>query len=137
MLDGRDLAEAGRLVDHWRADVTERRARARDLSARLRRLRETARSPDGSITVSVGAAGDLLGLTLGESVRDRSPAVLAAEIMATVAVARAALLDGVVSAAEATVGAESVMGRVVVRSFASRYGCGEPGGISGGAPGSS
>ena len=121
MLDGRDPAAPGRLIDCWRGDAVERRAQARELSARLRQLRETARSPDGSITVSVGAVGDLVGLTLEDAVRDRPPAVLAAEIMATVGVARAALLDGVAGAARATVGADSVIGQVVVRSFAGRY----------------
>jgi YbaB/EbfC DNA-binding family protein len=126
MLDGRDLAEAARLIDCWRPGAAERRAQARELSSRLRHLRETARSADGSITVSVGAAGDLLDLSLGEGALDRTPAVLAAEIMATVGVARAALLDGVAGAAAATVGAESMLGQVVVRSFAGRYGCGDP-----------
>ncbi|MEU4424331.1 YbaB/EbfC family nucleoid-associated protein [Actinoplanes sp. NPDC024001] len=121
MFDARDLDEAERWIDNWQNAIEVRAGRARELSARLEQLTRTARSPDGLVTVSVGATGDLLGLELGEGIRQRPATTTAREILTTLSAARAALTDAVAAETEATLGAGTATGRAVVESFAARY----------------
>ncbi|GIE29038.1 hypothetical protein Ait01nite_020830 [Actinoplanes italicus] len=120
MFDGGSLGDAERLIDEWRGAIEERAARARALESRLARLSETARSPDGLVTVTVGARGDLTGLDLAEAVRQRPAAVTAREILATVRIARGALLTAVTAATTEAMGPGTATGRAVVESFTDR-----------------
>ena len=120
MFDGRELDEAERWIDNWQSTIEARADRARDLAARLARLTRTARSPGGLVTVTVGAAGDLIGLELGEGIRQRPAAGTAREILSTLAAARESLVEAVAAETRATIGADSATGRAVIESFAAR-----------------
>ena len=120
MFDGRELYEAGRLIDEWRSIIEKRAGLARVLSARLARLSETARSPDGLVAVTVTAGGDLTGLDLGEGIRRRPAAVTAREIVATLRAARLAMVAAVTAATTEAVGADSATGRAVIETYAAR-----------------
>lgn len=115
---GRDPDETERLIDEWRGTIEDRTARARALEARLAQLSETARSPDGLVTVTVGAALDLTRLDLGEGIRQRAASVTAREIMATMRAARGALVAAVTVATAETVGVESAAGQAIISAYA-------------------
>lgn len=120
MFDGKSLSDAERLIDEWRGVIEQRAARARALEARLARLTETARSPDGMVTVTVGIRGDLTALELAEAVRQRPAGVIAREILSTVRAARGALLTAVTAATTEAMGPDTATGRAVVESFTYR-----------------
>jgi DNA-binding protein YbaB len=120
MFDGGSLGDAERLIDEWRGTIEERAARARALESRLARLTETARSPDGLVTVTIDGQGDLTALKLAEGIRQRPAELTAREILATLRVARGALVTAVRAAAAETMGPDTATGRVVVESFTSR-----------------
>ncbi|WP_030434866.1 YbaB/EbfC family nucleoid-associated protein [Actinoplanes subtropicus] len=122
MLDGRDFEAAERMIDDWQAGIDERAARARELSARLSRLSARARSDDRLVTVTVGAAGDLVGLELDERTRQRPAAETARTILKTLRAAQARLTAAVADATAETVGADSPTGRAVLASYAGRLG---------------
>ncbi|MFC4070685.1 YbaB/EbfC family nucleoid-associated protein [Actinoplanes subglobosus] len=115
---GRDPDEIERLIDEWRGTIEDRTARARALEARLAQLSETARSPDGLVTVTVSAALDLTRLDLGEGIRQRAASVTAREIMATMRAARGALVSAVTVATAETVGTESAAGQAIISAYA-------------------
>ncbi|WP_430783173.1 YbaB/EbfC family nucleoid-associated protein [Actinoplanes sp. G11-F43] len=121
MFDARGLGEAERLIDEWRGAIEVRASRARELSSRLALLTETARSPDGLVTVTVGAGGDLTGLDLGEGIRQRPATVTAREIMTTLRAARSAMVAAVTVTTTETIGADSATGRAVIETFAARF----------------
>lgn len=125
MFDGESLGEAERLIGEWRGAVEERAARARALSSRLEQLAETVRSPDGLVTVTVGARGDLTALDLGEGIRHRPAAVTAREIVATLRAARGAMVTAVTAVTAATVGTNCAPGRAVVATYAGRLADGD------------
>lgn len=120
MFDARSLSEADRLIDEWRGAIEARAALAGELSARLARLTETVRSPDGLVAVTVGAGGDLTGLDLGEGIRARPAAVTAREILTTLRAARATMVATVTATTTETVGADSATGRAIIETFAAR-----------------
>jgi hypothetical protein len=127
MFDGGSLGDAERLIDEWRGTIEQRAARARSLESRLARLTETARSPDGLVTVTVGVQGDLTALDLAEGVRQRPAAVTASEILSTLRVARGALVAAVADVTAETMGADTATGRAVVESFTNRLTAGGDG----------
>jgi hypothetical protein len=127
MFDGGSLGDAERLIDEWRGTIEQRAARARSLESRLARLTETARSPDGLVTVTVGVRGDLTALDLAEGVRQRPAAVTASEILSTLRVARGALVAAVADVTAETMGADTATGRAVVESFTNRLTAGGDG----------
>ncbi len=120
MFDGRDLGAAEQLADDWQARIEERAAAARELSARLAGLTGSARSDDGLVEVTVGPAGTVTALELGEGVRHRPAAATAQAILATMRAARAALTAAVTAATDETVGADSPTGRAVIAAYTSR-----------------
>lgn len=120
MFEGKSLSDAERLIDEWRGVIEQRAARARALEARLAQLTETARSPDGMVTVTVGVRGDLTALDLAEAVRQRPAGVIAREILSTVRAARGALLTAVTAATAEEMGPDTATGRAVVESFTYR-----------------
>jgi|SRR4051794_2384951 hypothetical protein len=122
MFDGRDFDDAERMIDDWQAGFEERATQARELSARLAALSVTVRSPDDLVTVTVGSAGDLVGLELAEGIRQRPATETAGEIMTTLRAARVALTSRVTEVTADTVGADSATGQAVIASYARRTG---------------
>jgi hypothetical protein len=120
MLDGTDPDAAERLVDDWQAGFEQRAAQARDLAGRLARLRASAHSDDGFVTVTVGPDGAMTGLELDEEVRRRPAAETARQILATLAAARADLTTQAGTVTRETVGADSETGKAVLASLARR-----------------
>ncbi|HWS37832.1 MAG TPA: YbaB/EbfC family nucleoid-associated protein [Actinoplanes sp.] len=121
MFDARGLGEAERLIDEWRGTIEERSRRALELSSRLARLTETVRSPDGLVTVTVGAGGDLTGLDLCEGIQRRPAATTAREILSTLRAAQTAMVAAVTATTSETVGADSATGRAIIETFAARF----------------
>ncbi|GIE81381.1 hypothetical protein Aph02nite_73310 [Actinoplanes philippinensis] len=132
MFDGRSLGDDQRLIDEWRDVIEKRAAQSRELEARLAQLSGTARSPDGLVAVTVGPAGDLAALELGEGIRRRAAAVTAREIVSTLRAAHVALVAAVTVVADETVGAGTATGRAIISAYVE--GLGPPAGSSG-APG--
>ena len=120
MFDASDLEGAERLIGEWRGALEERTSRAKALAARLAELTATARSPDGLVTVTVGARGDLTALDLAEGVRHQPATVTAREIVATLRAARGAMAATVTAVTVETAGADSATGRAVVETYANR-----------------
>ncbi len=120
MFDGPDLAAAERRIDDWQAGFAQRAAQARDLADRLATLSASARSPDGHVTVTVGATGMLTGLELDEGVRRQPAAETARQILATLAAAQADVTARATEATAETVGADSETGRAVIASLTRR-----------------
>ena len=117
MLDSGDFDETERLVHDWQAAQEGRAAAARELARRLSLLSGSARSPDGSVAVTVGPSGVVRALTLDEAVRRQPAAQTARSILATLGAAQAALVAQVRIAADETVGAGSELGRAVLSSY--------------------
>ena len=111
----RDIDGAEEWLDSWVAGVDANAARAVELSRRVAGLTGAARSRDGTITVAVGSAGQVVRLALAEH-----PA-LGREIMALIARAQADLSAQVAEQVQDTVGADSETGRAVLHSYEERF----------------
>ena len=111
----RDIDGAEEWLDSWVAGVDASAARAVELSRRVAGLTGAARSRDGTITVAVGSAGQVVRLDLAEH-----PA-LGREIMSLIARAQADLSAQVAAQVQDTVGADSETGRAVLHSYAERF----------------
>ncbi|OJF11652.1 hypothetical protein [Couchioplanes caeruleus] len=111
----RDIDAAEEWLDSWAASVDANAARAVDLSRRVAALTGEARNPDGTITVAVGPAGQVVRLDLTEH-----PA-LGRDIMSVIARAQADLSAKVADQVRDTVGADSDTGRAVIHSYDERF----------------
>ncbi len=120
MFDGRDLADAERLVDQWQAGIEARAAAAHALSERLAGLSASARSEDDLVEVTVGPSGVITGLELADAIRRQPAEDTARSILATVRAAQAALTAAATEITAETVGAGSTTGRAVIASFEAR-----------------
>lgn len=98
----------------WAAATQDAATAADALAEGVARLRATASDTSNDITVTIDAAGALLGLDLGEKARDASPDRLAASIMDTVRSARRSVLDQLTTLVGATVGTDSPTGAAVL-----------------------
>ncbi|MFI7305868.1 YbaB/EbfC family nucleoid-associated protein [Micromonospora aurantiaca] len=116
------LDAAARRLDEWESSLTDRAARARDLSARTQALTGTARSADGLVEVTVDTSGLLTGLRLDERVRQHSAAHTARQILAVTRDARADLLRQLTAATTETLGADDPAARAIVESHQRRLG---------------
>jgi DNA-binding protein YbaB len=75
-------------VEDLLADYRRSREQLASVHQRLASISESATSPDGLVTVTVGSGGTLTGLTIAEAAyRQHRPADLAAVIVATTAAA--------------------------------------------------
>ena len=120
MFDGRNLDDAERMYQDWRAGLGARAAQDRELSARLAALTATARSDDDLIEVTIGASGDIVRLELAEGIRGRPAAETAREILAAVRVARLALAADIVDVTARMTGSDSEAARAVIESRTGR-----------------
>jgi hypothetical protein len=105
---------AAEQIRAWAAAAQHAATAANALAEGVATLRATARDASNDITVTVDAAGALLGLDLGERVRAVSPDRLAASIMDTVRSARHSALDQLTTLVGATVGTDSPAGTAVL-----------------------
>ena len=108
------MNSAAEQIRAWAAAAQHAATAANALADGVATLRATARDTSGDITVTVDAAGALVGLDLGEKVRDVSPDRLAASIMATVRSARHGALDQLTTLVGATVGTDTPTGAAVL-----------------------
>jgi hypothetical protein len=108
------MNSAAEQIRAWAARAQAASAAADALADDVAALRATARDASGAVTVTVDAAGALLGLDLGDGVRALSPDRLAASIMTTVRSARQGVLDQLATVVDATVGADSPTGAAVL-----------------------
>jgi DNA-binding protein YbaB len=92
----------------------------------------TAESNSGAIRVTVSSTGALTGLTLTESVKQRSAATISADILACVQRAQANLADRAAEAMAAAMPADSRMADLVVGQLRQSFPVPEP--TLGGAP---
>jgi DNA-binding protein YbaB len=116
-----DVDSAERWVDDWQAQVLEKAAQARELTARVSGLRASAESRDGAVRVTVESTGVPVEITLGDAVAGWKPERIASEVMAVMRQAQQRLTKAVAEAADATVGAESETGRAVLNSYYTRF----------------
>ena len=111
----RDIDAAEEWLDSWVANVDATAMRAVDLSRRVAALTGEARNRDGSVSVVVGSAGQVVRLEL------RDHPGLGREIMSLIARAQAELSTRVAEQVEDTVGADSETGRAVIHSYEERF----------------
>ncbi|MET8234238.1 YbaB/EbfC family nucleoid-associated protein [Micromonospora sp. NPDC005298] len=114
------LDAADRRLADWETSLSERAARARALSTRLRAITGTATSPDGTVDVTVDSNGLLSDLRLDERIRQQSAARTARQITDTTRAAHADLLRRVDDATVETLGAGDPTGQAVVDSYRRR-----------------
>ncbi|GAB1689625.1 YbaB/EbfC family nucleoid-associated protein [Krasilnikovia sp. M28-CT-15] len=91
------------------------------LADQVATLTASAVGHDGAIRVTVAGSGAVTALELDDRVQVLPGAELAAQIMATIQRAQAALVERVAEAVAQTVGADTETGRVVLASFAQRF----------------
>ena len=118
-MDGVDAAE--NWLDDWVGQANAQAARSVELSRRVADVTATAEGRDGAIRVTVGSAGQVTRLELGERVRELSGSHLANEIMSAIGRAQAALSSQVAEEVQATVGEDSETGRAVIQAFDTRF----------------
>jgi hypothetical protein len=120
MFDGRDLDEAEQLVDDWQAGIEARAAQTRKLAALLGALTATAESDDELISVTVGAAGAPIDLTLKDGIREQPTADTARAILETMRKAQESLAAAAFEVTAETVGADSETGKAIIASYVAR-----------------
>ena len=109
-------------VDAWKRRTDKRFEAIRQMGEKMAKLRVGAVNDEGTIKVTVDAAGSLADLKLHESVMDGTAADLAADILDTLAKARTNLATGATLVLDHTVGADSETGRAVLATFHDRFG---------------
>jgi hypothetical protein len=120
MLD-RDPDDAEAWVRSWAARTTTKAGAAARLADRVAVLSSQASGVDGAVRVAVASTGVVTGLWLTERARRLAVDRLAAEILATMRRAQAALVAKVSTAVAETVGEDSDTGRAVLDAYARRF----------------
>ncbi|MEU8165890.1 YbaB/EbfC family nucleoid-associated protein [Micromonospora sp. NPDC049004] len=120
-LSGDFGAATERFVASWSADISERAARAQELSERVAALSATAEGADGAVQVTVAASGAMTDLRLDDRVSRWRADEIAAEVLAVMRRAQGRLAPQVADAAAETVGADSETARAVVGSYERRF----------------
>ncbi|MGV9211030.1 YbaB/EbfC family nucleoid-associated protein [Micromonospora sp. RB23] len=108
-------------VASWAAGISERAARAHELSERVATMSATAEGADGAVQVTVAASGAMTDLRLDDRVLRWRADEIAAEVLAVMRRAQGRLAPQVAEAAAETVGADSETARAVVGSYESRF----------------
>ncbi|WP_328608262.1 YbaB/EbfC family nucleoid-associated protein [Amycolatopsis sp. NBC_00345] len=99
------------------AEVEGIRAKADEMAERLRTATGTARTPDGAVSVTVGAAGVLQGITFGAKAYHRPPEVLSAMVMQLIATAQKEVSAEVYDAFGGLVGGEDSEAMAILQEF--------------------
>ncbi|GAA2502581.1 YbaB/EbfC family nucleoid-associated protein [Winogradskya humida] len=118
----RDVDAAEDWLDSWVAGVNTQAERTAQLARQVAALSAKARSDDGTITVTVGASGQIVGLDLDDRAAERrNGAELSAEILKVMRAAQTRLTEEVAEQVRETVGTDTETGRAVVDSFSRRF----------------
>ena len=118
-MSGVDAAEEW--LNDWAGRANADALRSVELSRRVAALTAAAEGHDGAIRLTVGSAGQIERLELDDRVRELSGPRLAEEIVSVMRKAQAGLSGRVSEEVQATVGADTETGRVVIDSFATRF----------------
>ncbi|GLY06975.1 MULTISPECIES: YbaB/EbfC family nucleoid-associated protein [Actinoplanes] len=110
----RDIDAAEEWLDAWEAGVDARAALAAELAQRVSGVSARARSADGTVSVTVGANGQIEDLHLDDP-------RLARQILAVMRIAQHRLNQQVADEVRSTVGGDSATGQAVLDAFARRY----------------
>ncbi|GLY92819.1 YbaB/EbfC family nucleoid-associated protein [Actinoplanes sp. NBRC 103695] len=116
-----DIDAAEEWLDSWVSQVNAQAERSVELSRRVASLTGTAESRDGTIRITVGAAGQMEKLDLADGVKDLSGRQLSREILSVMRAAQADLSGRAAEEVRATVGEDSETGRAVINSFDTRF----------------
>ncbi|MFG1885930.1 YbaB/EbfC family nucleoid-associated protein [Micromonospora sp. NPDC049102] len=114
-------AATERFVASWSAGISERAARAHELSERVAAMSATAEGAEGAVQVTVAASGAMTDLRLDDRVLRWRADEIAAEVLAVMRRAQGRLAPQVAEAAAETVGADSETARAVVGSYETRF----------------
>jgi hypothetical protein len=100
--------------------MTTQAAHAVELAGRVAVLSGVAQNPDGSVKITVGSNGQVQNLHLSDGACQLGGPHLARQIMSVMHAAQADLSAEVTDVVHATVGADTEIGRAVLRSFHTR-----------------
>jgi DNA-binding protein YbaB len=103
------------------AGVDAQASRTVELSRRVAALTGTARSRDGSVTVTVGSSGTLESLALDDHALHTTGVDLSRHIMTLIRQAQALLAAQVTEQVRQTVGLDTATGQAVIHSFTTRF----------------
>lgn len=84
-----DLLRRIEAIDTAAADNRRRAESYQRMSDELKTVEVTVGSPDGTVTVTAGAGGEIKSITFTDRIRTTSPQALSAVVMHTLAAARA------------------------------------------------
>lgn len=101
----------------YTAEVEDIKAKAEEMTERLRTAAGTARTPDGAVSVTVGAAGVLQEITFGAKAYHRPPEALSATVMQLIATAQKQVSAEVYGAFGGLVGGEGSEAISILQEF--------------------
>jgi hypothetical protein len=116
-----DVDEAQEWLDSWVAGVDSRAEAAARLARQVAAVTAVAHNDDETITVTVGASGQVEDIDLHDRVQRLSGGELSRQILAVMRVAQRQLTQRVAAEVQATVGDDSETGRAVNDAFDRRF----------------
>ena len=119
--NARDVDAAEDWLDSWVAGVDARAEAAAQLARQVAAVTAVARNDDETITVTVGANGQVEGLELDDRVQRLSGRDLSGQILAVMRAAQRKVTERVAVEVQATVGDDSETGRAVIDAFERRF----------------
>ena len=117
----RDVDAAEDWLDSWVAGVDARAEAAARLARQVAAVSAVAHNDDETITVTVGANGQIEGLELDDRVQRLSGRELSGQILAVMRAAQRKVTERVAAEVQATVGSDSETGRAVLDAFERRF----------------
>jgi DNA-binding protein YbaB len=117
----RDIDAADEWLEAWTERAGAQAARAAQLAQRVAGLTARAENREGSVVVTVGAAGQVEDLELDDQMYDMSPPELSRSILAVMRSAQQRLTEQVAVQVRETVGLDSPTGQAVVDGFTRRF----------------
>ena len=117
----RDIDAADEWLESWTERAGAQAARAARLARRVAGLTARAEDREGSVVVTVGAAGQVEDLRLDDRMYDLSPHELSRSILAVMRAAQQRLTEQVAVEVRETVGLDSPTGQAVLDGFTRRF----------------
>jgi hypothetical protein len=117
----RDVDAAEEWLDSWVVGVDARAEAAAQLARQVAAVAAVAHNDDETITVTVGANGQVEGLELDDRVQPLSGRDLSNQILAVMRAAQRKVTEQVAAEGQATVGDDSETGRAVIDAFERRF----------------
>jgi YbaB/EbfC DNA-binding family protein len=108
------LSDAGRLVDDWERNATEKAARFQAMAGRVEQVSITESVADGAIRVTVGHNGLPTDLAMTEQVLRMKPDEIAANVMAGIRKAQSRYPERLAEILAETVGTEDPAARHIL-----------------------